>query len=200
MPPTRRLTPIATSRACALGAPAPKHPPPLLQSDWRVVQRGYYAHVLGEAPHTFEDPVEAVRALKKDNSVSGGRRLLRRLFCNSGCNGGAAGHSAAGRSAAGRSAGWVGEWGVAAARRRGAWECMQGRARAGRWRAAGRCPGGWRRCGLTRLSAAQRTCVGGAPQGSPPASTRRVPAWRPPRGGGPLGLPSRTAQPHCCYA
>ncbi len=52
------------------------HPSPLLrplQSDWRVVQRGYYAHVLGEAPHYFQDPVEAVRTLKKGNSVSGER-------------------------------------------------------------------------------------------------------------------------------
>ncbi|KAI7842857.1 hypothetical protein COHA_003475 [Chlorella ohadii] len=40
------------------------------ESDWRVVQRGYYAHVLGEAPHYFKDPVEAVRTLKKGNSVS----------------------------------------------------------------------------------------------------------------------------------
>lgn len=44
----------------------------LVQSDWRVVQRGYYAHVLGEAPHYFQDPVEAVRTLKKGNTVSGG--------------------------------------------------------------------------------------------------------------------------------
>ncbi|KAL4419791.1 hypothetical protein ABPG75_006889 [Micractinium tetrahymenae] len=40
------------------------------ESDWRVVQRGYYAHVLGEAPSTFTDPVDAVRTLKKDNTVS----------------------------------------------------------------------------------------------------------------------------------
>ncbi|KAI3425198.1 hypothetical protein D9Q98_008967 [Chlorella vulgaris] len=40
------------------------------ESDWGVVQRGYYAAVLGEAPHTFTDPVVAVRELKKDNSVS----------------------------------------------------------------------------------------------------------------------------------
>jgi hypothetical protein len=39
-----------------------------------VVQRGYYAHVLGEAEHTFTDAVEAVRTLKKGNSVSGGWR------------------------------------------------------------------------------------------------------------------------------
>lgn len=55
-------------------------PPPALQSDWRVVQRGYYAHVLGEAPHHFKDPVEAVRKLKKDNSVSGGQAVCLRLM------------------------------------------------------------------------------------------------------------------------
>lgn len=44
-----------------------------VQSDWSVVQRGYYAHVLGEAPYTFEDPVLAVRELKKGNTVSGAR-------------------------------------------------------------------------------------------------------------------------------
>jgi 2,3-bisphosphoglycerate-independent phosphoglycerate mutase len=46
------------------------------ESDWRVVQRGYYAHVLGEAPHYFKDPVEAVRTLKKGNSVSGAQAAL----------------------------------------------------------------------------------------------------------------------------
>jgi hypothetical protein len=50
-----------------------------LQSDWGVVQRGYYAAVLGEAPHTFTDPVAAVRELKKDNSVSGAQQVLREL-------------------------------------------------------------------------------------------------------------------------
>ena len=46
------------------------------ESDWRVVQRGYYAHVLGEAPHRFKDPVQGVRELKKGNTVSGGWRRL----------------------------------------------------------------------------------------------------------------------------
>lgn len=50
-----------------------------LQSDWGVVQRGYYAAVLGEAPHTFTDPVVAVRELKKDNSVSGAQQVLYEL-------------------------------------------------------------------------------------------------------------------------
>ena len=73
--------------ACLAAAPLPTflptcspvgHPPTHLradESDWRVVQRGYCAHVLGEAPHTFTDPVEAVKALKKGNSVSGGRAV-----------------------------------------------------------------------------------------------------------------------------
>ena len=35
-----------------------------LQSDWDIVKRGWYAHVLGEAEHTFTDPVEAVETLR----------------------------------------------------------------------------------------------------------------------------------------
>ena len=35
-----------------------------VQSDWNVVKRGYYAHVLGEADHKFTDPVEALKVLK----------------------------------------------------------------------------------------------------------------------------------------
>ena len=35
-----------------------------LQSDWNVVKRGWEAHVLGEAPNRFQDPVEALKALK----------------------------------------------------------------------------------------------------------------------------------------
>lgn len=67
-----------TSSRSAHAPTYPTHPPTLPpsradESDWSVVQRGYSAHVLGEAPHTFADPVEAVRALKKGNSVSGGR-------------------------------------------------------------------------------------------------------------------------------
>lgn len=35
-----------------------------VQSDWNVVKRGYYAHVLGEADNKFTDPMEALKALK----------------------------------------------------------------------------------------------------------------------------------------
>ena len=28
------------------------------------MERGWHAHVLGEAPHTFTDPVEAVKTLR----------------------------------------------------------------------------------------------------------------------------------------
>ena len=35
-----------------------------VQSDWNVVKRGYYAHVLGEADNKFADPVEALKTLK----------------------------------------------------------------------------------------------------------------------------------------
>ena len=34
------------------------------QADWSIVERGWHAHVLGEAPHTFTDPVEAVKTLR----------------------------------------------------------------------------------------------------------------------------------------
>lgn len=36
-----------------------------MQADWRIVRRGWYAHVLGDAPHKFESAVEAITALKK---------------------------------------------------------------------------------------------------------------------------------------
>ncbi len=35
-----------------------------MQSDWNVVKRGWEAHVLGEAPNKFKDPVEAIKTLK----------------------------------------------------------------------------------------------------------------------------------------
>lgn len=34
------------------------------QSDWDVVERGWKAHVLGEAEHTLKDPVEAIQQLR----------------------------------------------------------------------------------------------------------------------------------------
>jgi len=42
------------------------------QSDWDIVERGWRAHVLGEAPHTYACPVEAVTDLRGDpqNPVS----------------------------------------------------------------------------------------------------------------------------------
>jgi hypothetical protein len=48
-----------------------------LQSDWNVVKRGWEAHVLGEAPNRFRDPVEALRTLKALSSSH--PRLLLRL-------------------------------------------------------------------------------------------------------------------------
>lgn len=35
-----------------------------VQSDWNIVKRGYEAHVLGEAPAKFTDPVEAINTLR----------------------------------------------------------------------------------------------------------------------------------------
>ena len=34
------------------------------QSDWKIVERGWDAHVLGEAPNRFTDPVQAVKKLR----------------------------------------------------------------------------------------------------------------------------------------
>lgn len=36
----------------------------LLQADWNIVKKGWDAHVLGEAPNKFTDPVEAVTTLR----------------------------------------------------------------------------------------------------------------------------------------
>lgn len=34
------------------------------QSDWKIVERGWDAHVLGEASNRFTDPVQAVKKLR----------------------------------------------------------------------------------------------------------------------------------------
>ena len=38
------------------------------EADWNIVKRGWDAHVLGVAPHTFEDAHTAVKTLRKDDS------------------------------------------------------------------------------------------------------------------------------------
>jgi 2,3-bisphosphoglycerate-independent phosphoglycerate mutase len=42
------------------------------EADWDIVKRGWDAHVLGKAPHTFQDPVKAIKTLRgpADNPVS----------------------------------------------------------------------------------------------------------------------------------
>ena len=35
-----------------------------MQSDWNIVKRGYEAHILGEAPNRFKDPIEGLKKLK----------------------------------------------------------------------------------------------------------------------------------------
>jgi len=35
------------------------------EADWAMVERGWKAHVLGDAPHKFTDPVEALKTLKE---------------------------------------------------------------------------------------------------------------------------------------
>jgi hypothetical protein len=39
-----------------------------MQSDWDIVQRGWKAHVLGEAGHSYTDPIEAIKDLKVDRA------------------------------------------------------------------------------------------------------------------------------------
>ena len=43
---------------------------PDAQSDWKIVERGWDAHVLGEAPNRFTDPVAAVKKLRVRVGVS----------------------------------------------------------------------------------------------------------------------------------
>lgn len=42
------------------------------EADWEMVARGWRAHVLGVAPHYFEDPVDAVRTLRGEEGAPGG--------------------------------------------------------------------------------------------------------------------------------
>jgi 2,3-bisphosphoglycerate-independent phosphoglycerate mutase len=35
-----------------------------MQADWSIVQRGYYAHILGEAPNTFVDVIDGIKQLR----------------------------------------------------------------------------------------------------------------------------------------
>lgn len=52
-----------TSLAWIHGEPG-NHAESSVQADWEVVRRGYDAHVLGEAPNTFTDAVDAVTQLR----------------------------------------------------------------------------------------------------------------------------------------
>lgn len=38
------------------------------EADWNIVKRGWEAHVLGEAPHTFKDAATAIKTLRKEGS------------------------------------------------------------------------------------------------------------------------------------
>jgi 2,3-bisphosphoglycerate-independent phosphoglycerate mutase len=42
------------------------------EADWEMVERGWHAHVLGKAPHYFEDAVDAVRTLRGEEGAPGG--------------------------------------------------------------------------------------------------------------------------------
>ena len=42
----------------------------LLQNDWDVVKRGWYAQVLGEAPYKFKNAVDAVKTLREETKAN----------------------------------------------------------------------------------------------------------------------------------
>jgi 2,3-bisphosphoglycerate-independent phosphoglycerate mutase len=42
----------------------------ILQNDWDVVKRGWDAQVLGEAPHKFQNAVEAVKTLRSETKAN----------------------------------------------------------------------------------------------------------------------------------
>lgn len=73
------MDPIVHRCACTVGSKlAVKPVPPSLprrqcdadEADWNIVKRGWEAHVLGEASHTFKDAATAIKTLRV------GRRLL----------------------------------------------------------------------------------------------------------------------------
>jgi len=35
-----------------------------MQADWKIVERGWHAHVLGEAEHKFKSALEGVKELR----------------------------------------------------------------------------------------------------------------------------------------
>ena len=35
-----------------------------MQADWKIVERGWHAHVLGEAEHKFKSALEAIKKLR----------------------------------------------------------------------------------------------------------------------------------------
>ena len=35
-----------------------------MQADWKIVERGWHAHVLGEAEHNFKSALEAIKKLR----------------------------------------------------------------------------------------------------------------------------------------
>ncbi len=40
------------------------------EADWNIVKKGWYAHVLGEAPNTFKDALTAVKTLRASDPPS----------------------------------------------------------------------------------------------------------------------------------
>lgn len=72
---------LRPSMACASTGQNPHSKPWLLpscccvlQADWNIVKRGWHAHVLGKAPHTFTDAVTAVKTLRVGGAQEGDSR------------------------------------------------------------------------------------------------------------------------------
>jgi 2,3-bisphosphoglycerate-independent phosphoglycerate mutase len=47
------------------------------EADWPMVERGWKAHVLGDAPNKFTDPVEALKKLKEGGDSDQYSRAFR---------------------------------------------------------------------------------------------------------------------------
>ena len=47
-----------------------------MQADWKIVERGWHAHVLGEADHKFKSALEGVKKLRVLSSSKQARLAL----------------------------------------------------------------------------------------------------------------------------
>eukprot|EP00884_Botryococcus_braunii_P010243 jgi/Botrbrau1/1921/Bobra.0005s0026.1 len=66
-----KLKALGTDARVASGGGRMKVTMDRYESDWKIVERGWDAAVLGEAPHHFKDPVQALETLKKPKEAGG---------------------------------------------------------------------------------------------------------------------------------